>query len=1086
MQQNQAKMKKLSRIRLINWQYFVNDTIECDGATLISGYNATGKTTILDAIQLVLTTNTKKFNLAANEKGSRDLKGYVRCKVGAESQRYHRTGAVPANVALEFYDEVKDAYFIMGVHMLSRSEDDNQVKTCWYCEDGRLEDFTFINEDGTPVLEKEFLHNGKSITYYSTKRDAEEEFRIRLGHLDSKFGDMIQKAIAFRPMENVKQFINDFLLSDAPVDIEGLKANIRNMKEMEELLARCLDSKEMLTKIREQYETYLVNENMVDVTTLLLMLAKMKDIQERLDYLESTVRKKKAEEGALKAERSRLHVDRDGVENELVSLRAARKSNKIGQAIEEAEKQLQSLGHKISDEKIKAEKYDQQLSHLKNYLNVLKVANETPITADEYSLLASYAKYSEKIEVLEKIKQFNTIKIDEFRRISYNLGIEIEKCDEKLKELTNRKSELELHKFTYPNEGVERLKEKIVREFTARNIESSVCVLCDVLEIEPEYKDWTNAVEGYLGSQKFYLVVEPEYYDIALDVYHRNNKIIHSVGIINTKKFSEDSDVNPDSLAAVVSSHDRYARRFVQYLLNRVMRVDSINELENYDIAITADCMLYQGFVARNINPKLYKNPYIGQNAYKVQLVNVDNSISAVKKEKVEKAAKQRSYRTLIHAYEACKFDILAEYMDSINNLHDFKEKYANKNAEIAEAKKNPELMAIELQLDAKTKEKESLTKRIESINNGLIGVSSLIKSSEEKIREKSEELNCVEEKLSENKDLKVSAYQEAVKKFEVRIRNQRAAVIHENFTRELNKYLHYRENYVAALTSSQREYIRKTGDDCSEGLEDIKHYIEKEQELEKVIIAARKEDLEKTKERFYQIFRADFLSKMKDLIDSARLSFAKLNKVLAQLSYGEDKYEFKITHSRKKEALYKMIMSEDNIKGDNTLWSSPFNSEFKDEIEELQQKLLTSDHADAKVVKEYTDYRTYLDFDIIINKMIRAPNGGTKSLTLKFSDISGEKSGGETQVPFYVAMAASFYQLYSYGTTARLILFDEAFEKMDEMRISSMMHFLKMLNLQVILVTPPDKIDIIGDNVDSVIVVSRKGNRSIATGLQY
>ena len=71
-------MKKLTRIQLVNWHFFENEQICLNGSTLISGENTAGKSTILDAVQLVLTTNSRKFNMAANEKGNRDLKGYVK------------------------------------------------------------------------------------------------------------------------------------------------------------------------------------------------------------------------------------------------------------------------------------------------------------------------------------------------------------------------------------------------------------------------------------------------------------------------------------------------------------------------------------------------------------------------------------------------------------------------------------------------------------------------------------------------------------------------------------------------------------------------------------------------------------------------------------------------------------------------------------------------------------------------------------------------------------------------------------------------------------------------------------------------
>ena len=51
----------------------------------------------------------------------------------------------------------------------------------------------------------------------------------------------------------------------------------------------------------------------------------------------------------------------------------------------------------------------------------------------------------------------------------------------------------------------------------------------------------------------------------------------------------------------------------------------------------------------------------------------------------------------------------------------------------------------------------------------------------------------------------------------------------------------------------------------------------------------------------------------------------------------------------------------------------------------------------------EFTDYRTYMDYDIRI-----AHRDGNYSL---YSKVCEEKSGGETQTPFYVTVAASFVQ---------------------------------------------------------------------------
>ena len=98
---------------------------------------------------------------------------------------------------------------------------------------------------------------------------------------------------------------------------------------------------------------------------------------------------------------------------------------------------------------------------------------------------------------------------------------------------------------------------------------------------------------------------------------------------------------------------------------------------------------------------------------------------------------------------------------------------------------------------------------------------------------------------------------------------------------------------------------------------------------------------------------------------------------------------------------------------------------------------------------------------------------------TQKFSKIYREKSGGETQTPYYVAIAASFVQLYSMGETIRVIMLDEAFDKMDEERIENMLNFFKLQNLQVILAVPTSRLEIIGEQADNIIMIYTDGQHN-------
>ena len=89
---------------------------------------------------------------------------------------------------------------------------------------------------------------------------------------------------------------------------------------------------------------------------------------------------------------------------------------------------------------------------------------------------------------------------------------------EELKGLEHKISNLEKKKLSYP-ESVERLREAVLEEFARISRKAEPRVLCEALEITDE--SWRNAVEGYLNTQRFYLLVEPENFDIALGTYDR-------------------------------------------------------------------------------------------------------------------------------------------------------------------------------------------------------------------------------------------------------------------------------------------------------------------------------------------------------------------------------------------------------------------------------------------------------------------------------------------------------------------------------------------------------------------------------------
>ena len=216
-------MKKLNRLRLVNWHYISNETIEFKNNVLITGANASGKSTILDALTYLLTAGNQSFNQAANEKSGRDLRGYVKCKLGQENRAYLREGDVTGDVCAEFFDDTTNEYFVIGT-IIDASE--TQVRNVFYSGTNlKLEDISFYDSDGNVYSITEFKKIHKNLNFYSSNKEARGAFRNLYGSINSDFFNMLTKSVAFKPIENVKEFIYQNILEKKEVNIDNIQNN---------------------------------------------------------------------------------------------------------------------------------------------------------------------------------------------------------------------------------------------------------------------------------------------------------------------------------------------------------------------------------------------------------------------------------------------------------------------------------------------------------------------------------------------------------------------------------------------------------------------------------------------------------------------------------------------------------------------------------------------------------------------------------------------------------------------------------------------------------------------------------------------
>ena len=1074
-------MKKLTGIRLVNWHAFRDETIEIHNSTLLSGENGAGKSTILDAIQFVLTCSKNNFNKAANENSKRSLSGYVRYKTGRENNEYGRSGNVTCHIALEFYEENKKNYFVIGAVIDSASE--NSEKVLWYkIEKIRIKDIDFIKND-EPLDISNFKIAGQKfkINTYNRQNEARKSFLQRFGRLNEKFFELLPKSLAFKPISNVKDFVFSYILEEKDVNVENLRENIRTFREFEDVLNEFKVKISILEKIESKYREYDNASKIVNLHEYIVILAEIEEIKEKIKISRENIN---AYDVKIESFNNLINILRNEIDSKskyLSQLNAELLSNSDYSTLNDLNKDLDILKKEYEKVKLKKESFLELLKSQKNYVKTLLNSLDDNNIKDFYNNMNSLTLENlDDYKILSKTMEdyLESLKNSKFQLVAeknYSLGM---KENEKNK-LERSISELEKRNLQYKPEVV-KLRNGIIIETKKLGHIVEPKILCELLEITDE--KWKNAVEGYLNTQRFYLLVEKEDFDTVIKIYERliKSEGIHSVGIINTNGLECYENPKENSLAEVVTSKSSDAKRFINMILGKVIRCENTNELKKYPTSITPTCMMYQNNVARAINPKIYKTPYIGAEAYKEQLKQSKEKLNVLTCEITKLKDEIKNNNNHIKLLNKINLQELREKSNILLEFNISEKKLNELEKEIKELEKNNSYMEIQIKCNDVSEKIAALKKEEKDNNDKITELLSSCKLEEHNIKDMEERLKYIN--LSkEDKEKNIGSLKSEGKE---RLKKERLTksykTIKDNFSVSIARNKTIRNNIENEIIKLQTNYNYTYEFGKEVGIAGIKDFLDALAYIKNTKVIEYEEKVKEARKRSEEEFKEHFISKIQENIITAKSEFKELNKGLKGVMFGNEEYVFKIGKSKENNEYYDMIMDDENIGEGYTLFSTSFENKHKELLNELFEKLTLDDESNEAELRKLTDYRNYMSYDIEIKY-----DNGTSSL---FSKVCREKSGGETQTPFYVAMAASFLQLYkSVGGSndaIGLILFDEAFDKMDDVRIMAMMKFYNKLNLQMIIAAPPQKIESITPYVNTVLLAIKGNDFSFVEGM--
>ncbi|MBR6071721.1 MAG: AAA family ATPase [Acholeplasmatales bacterium] len=1068
-------MKKLVKVRLINWHYLSNETIIINGNTLLTGPNASGKSTIMDAITYVLTAGDTVFNLAANEKGKRDLKGYVKCKLGMDDREYLRNGDVSGHVALEFHDEKTDSNFTVGA-VIDAFNDLQPVKTLFYRSNEPINDSMFISDQKTIYGTVDFRKHNPLFEFYLTKKEAKRGFRNAFGSINEDFYRLIPKALAFKPIADVKDFIYQNILEEKEIDVSAIQDSIRAYKELENTLKLIQNKISDLKEIDFVYQEILKIEENKSYLEYLMHLFDVEKVRNEIADFKKEILKEEALKERKEGELHDLDVEILSLQDHARELYNMLSTNDTFKASEFVSRQILKTQTNIQRLEANEQTFLRRVTQFKDVVNELRHLGTDKIYQELSNVNLSLISRDQVEETKVILRDISTRLLAVKNGKNRELGIIQDKVKEVLDEINTISAtirRLGQNKLNYNPQLVairEEIQEGLKRIY---NYDINVHLLAELCEItDPK---WADTVEILLGNNRFMLIVEPRYYDQALQIFNRikSRYKIYGVGLVNTKRIGEYKTCEKNSIASIIDCENTDARCYINYAYGNVIMVNDPLELEKYSRAITNDLLFYQGYVTRNLNPNV-ERPFMGKDA-------AARSIEAMNKKALD--AKMR-YTELNQQSEALTQEI--DLLDSLNistileDLEDALELQKEREALVGlnkEKARSEHATTSDIENDY-TKVQNTIKandqKKID-LSMEIGGIKSRIETYNKNIQEKTVELNALNENLKALAGDNASIVERAKDEYQSIVQGmsfkQALQTYESRYKTEENSYNTLNDN----LVSKQYAYINKYSSTLSVGVNEMNKFLAELNKLEKSELITYEQKVRSARESAEVVFKEDFIAKLRNNILTAEQEISKINETLSSITFGNDRYEFIFPRSSEYAQFYDMVTSE-IVDLDQGLFTYEFQNKYDEQIRELFESLTMDELNSNGAINKFTDYRTYMDYDIkIINR---------DGETMTYSKVFKEKSGGETQVPFYVAIIASFVRVYTKsgfagGDPIGIVMFDEVFDKMDGNRMRAMMEFISSMPLQVLIACPPQRMSLLQEYTDTTLIMVRQGTKA-------
>lgn len=1077
---------RLQRFEVLNWGTFDKRPWVMDlqgNMALLTGANGSGKSTLVDALLTLLVANKRRnYNQASSttskRERERDEKSYVQGAYGrirveesyGSKPKLLRTDGTLTVLLAYFSDRLTKQNLTLAQVLWIEA---GAVRKFFAIANAELAiDSHFTSSTRIADLKKHLKASGVEVFDEFAKYS--QQFRKRLGLQSEKALDLFNQTVSIKEIGGLNDFVRNHMLekTDVQTKIRELQESYENLTISHEAIQKARRQLESLVPLTEEAEKYAKLKKEVATLEQFQPIVPAFFASKKLNLLTqelaSISQQLTQNEDELKQCDRALEDSRQQRDRLMISI----SNDSVGQRLQELKRELEQRQKELTSKRSQTKEYD----CLAQQLGLLPYADST-------TFYAARIKGEKLKQDIDAALQTLVARRDDEIATQRELQKQQTKLEDELKSLRSRKSQI-------PKTNLD-IRDRLVRDLNLT--QSDLPFVGELLQVRPEAQEWEGAIERLLRGFGLCVLVPETHYQ-AVNTYvnqtHLKGRLVYyrvtPVVTSPTQRALNSSQI-PHKLE-IKQDNDTFSQWLRERLVRQFSYVccDTVEQFQHETVAITRTGLLKHGAERHEKDDRFSigdRSQYIlgWNNASKIKaletdLKQIDRELMQIDKQlqQLDRDRKQRMQQTswlqdFMKFVDFSEIDWRTVESDCLQ-LQEQKQQLEASSNRLKDLE--AQLQTTQQEVAQKDRHRDTLIQEIQTLKDRQSNAKREQNQCETKMRSFSEQ------------DIQAFATRWAAKLKEYPMTLATIAKDELTLRDYLQEQLRQREQQQNKSDNSLTTLMVKFKNAFPEVTSELLTSLEYLDEYLKLKIQIEKDDLPRHEKRFKQLMNEKviiaismFQSSLLKQEEEIKENINELNESLQNIDYTEFTYiKLCCDPSRNREI---RDFKQDLIAclGDAARYSAEDNEErFKN----IQARLIERFNSEDRWTNLVTDVRNWLDFSV--SECYRSDNVEKEHHT----DSSGKSGGQKVKLAYTILASAIAYQFGLNQDTVRhksfrFVVIDEAFSKSDDSNARYAMALFKNLNLQLLVVTPKDKINVIESYISSLHFVhnASEGNCS-------